>query len=164
MGQKEGVKQRCRGCRGWDGWRETPCWFPVQSQSDRWRGLAHVCVCVCVCLCASASKWEQGLGDGGSPVLLMSWQVGSSLCHRPHPRAQPPPPSPHTAPNSFFYSISGFNLVSAAPLCSCPWADVWQLKDSHLLSLTRGQRSGEWPSLMQEVLRLCFLVDFHAQG
>lgn len=103
-----------------------------------------MCVRVCVCLCAS--KWEQGLGDGG---FTCSTHVLTGRIPPPHPSDDPT--QSHAAPNSFFYSISEFNLASAAPFCSRPWADVWQLKDSHLLSLTRCQRSWEWPSLMQEV-------------
>lgn len=96
-------------------------------QSDRWRGLAWVCLRVQ----ANASG---GLGDGG---FTCPTHVPTGRAHPPplHPsppqsRQRPDPthprhthtkpnhqsPSPHAAPNSFFYSVAGFNLVSAAPL------------------------------------------------
>lgn len=137
-----------------------PAGSQSQWQSDRWRGLAPNVCFLRVCLYASASKCEQGLGDGGSPVQLMSWQVGPPPPSLPKTLTPPHILSPNTAtqgptsfPDSFFYSISGFNLVGAAPLRSRPWADVWQLKDSHLLSLNWCQRSWEWPSPMQEEVR-----------
>lgn len=119
-----------------------PAGSQSQWQSDRWRGLAPNVCFLRVCLYASASKCEQGLGDGGSPVQLMSWQVGPPPPSLPKTLTPPHILSPNTAtqgptsfPDSFFYSISGFNLVGAAPLRSRPWADVWQLKDSHLVIL-----------------------------
>lgn len=119
-----------------------------QSKWQEWQVEgAGPCVYFCVSLCAGASKWKQGSWGFTCSTHVLT---GPPSANGPTPWAQPPPQSPHST-QQFLYSISGFNLVNVAPLCSRPWTDVWQLKDSHLLSLTLCQRSWEWPSLLQEV-------------
>lgn len=106
-----------------------PAGSQPEWQSDRWRGLAWMCVCVCLCVSAS-----RALGTGGSPVLLMSWQVGPTLtspnptplhCHpvpTQHPTVSFIPSQgsiwsvqPHYAP------VRGWMCGSLKiPIC-CPW-------------------------------------------
>lgn len=121
-----------------------------------------------------ASKYQQGpWGRGASPVLLMSWQVGPSL--------EPPPPPPAkersdlpttttTDPSCWSRSpppLQQCSVWSAQNLqCCCFRAEVQQLKDSHLPSLTLCQRSQRSRRSLEEgrtVEASPALLDFHTQ-
>lgn len=150
------------GERGWDGRREAPCWCDRVTGGGGWRES--------VCLFVSASKCEPGLGDGGSPVLLMSWQVGPPAPSSNDPTPKPPTTisqSPRSTQQASFIPSYG-SIWSAqppngpvcgrmcgslkSPIC-CPWLGARGAGNSRL-----------WCRKSRELLRLFFLVDVNAQG
>lgn len=100
----------------------------------------------------------------------MSGQVGPPAnLYPPHTTTPASHPAPPNLSQPLLFSPS-VQSGPSSPFTLPSWADVWQLKDSHLLSLTRCQRSWEWPTPQQEVRGMClvsrlhFLVGFHIQG
>lgn len=104
------------------------------------------------------NKSRQGLRDGGA--LTCSARVLTSKI--PFLPKTPPPAQLLPDPTVSFISSQGSVWSAKPPLMfwfvgRCSEACRWQLKDSHLLSLTLCQRSWEWLSLLQEVQGIVFL-------
>lgn len=105
--EKRGVTEM-KGERQWEEWGgRHPAGSKTKWQSDRWRGLARVCICVCPCV---QKQTNERRALGGSPVPLMSWQVGppppATPTSGPTPRAQPPPPqSPHSTQQFLLFHL-----------------------------------------------------------
>lgn len=123
----------------------------VLSPSDRVTGGA-------VCVWLQQNKSRQGLRDGGA--LTCSARVLTSKI--PFLPKTPPPAQLLPDPTVSFISSQGSVWSAKPPLMfwfvgRCSEACRWQLKDSHLLSLTLCQRSWEWLSLLQEVQGIVFL-------
>lgn len=125
----------------------------VLSPSDRVTGGA-------VCVWMQQNKSRQGLRDeegGLLPVLLVSWQVRSPFCQRPHPQL-----NYCQTPRFLLFLLRVQFGQQSPPLCSGSWADVLKHVDGSLRipiccpwRCARG--AGNWLSLLQEVQGIVFL-------
>lgn len=178
MGRKEDVWQRWRrvkeggmvgGGVGRVGVGGAPCWFSVHVTEWQVEGVGPMYMCVCV----SPSECKQRRAG--------PWGRGVHLFHscpdryNPSPSASDPTPqlnhrytqSLRSAPKVSFIPSQG-SIWSAqppyAPVCGwmcgslkipicCPWLDARRAGNGRLCC--RKYRG---------LLRLCFLVEFHAQG
>lgn len=106
------------------------------------------------------NKSRQGLRDEEGGALTCSARVLTGKI--PFLPKTPPPAQLLPDPRVSFISSQGSVWSAKPPLMfwfvgRCSEACRWQLKDSHLLSLTLRQRSWEWLSLLQEVQGIVFL-------
>lgn len=95
----------------------------VLSPSDRVTGGA-------VCVWMQQNKSRQGLRDeegGLLPVLLVSWQVRSPFCQRPHPQL-----NYCQTPRFLLFLLRVQFGQQSPPLCSGSWADVLKHVDGSL--------------------------------
>lgn len=137
--------------RGWKGWREAPCWFLVQV--TEWQ----VELCVFECNKTRAGRALGTRRGGLLPVLLVSWQVRSPFCQRPHPQL-----NYCQTPRFLLFLLRVQFGQQSPPLCSGSWADVLKHVDGSLRipiccpwRCARG--AGNWLSLLQEVQGIVFL-------
>lgn len=107
--------------RWWKGWREAPCWFLVQV--TEWQ----VELCVFECNKTRAGRALGTRRGGLLPVLLVSWQVRSPFCQRPHPQL-----NYCQTPWFLLFLLRVQFGQQSPPLCSGSWADVLKHVDGSL--------------------------------